>query len=109
MSQLTLEQSTQTKANLDFALLTPNSTSSIYSLTFSLPSYGQDTTVGGTASFMQGVANVNNLTGQTIIAVMRQGQTNLNSTGISSNAQVPDNPNPPIPQAPLIPAQPTYP
>ena len=58
---------------------------------------------------MQSVADLSNITGQAIIAVMRQGQTNLTSTGITSNAQVPDEPNPPIPQAPLLPAQPPYP
>lgn len=109
MSQLNLEKSTQAKANLDFALLTANDTQSIYSLAFSLPNYGQDTSVGGTAEFMQNVADMSNLTGQTIIAVMRQGQTNLEATGLSSNAQVPDNPNPPLPPAPLLPAQPPYP
>lgn len=109
MTQLDLESATQAKANLDFALLTPNSTTSIYSLVYSLPSYGQDTTVGGTASFMQSVANVNNITGQAIVAVMRQGQTTLGSTGITSNSQVPDQPDPPPPQATLTPAQPPYP
>lgn len=109
MNQLALEKSTQAKADLDFAALTPNSTSSVYSLVFSLPSYGQDTEVGGTASFMQNLADMNTLTGQTIIAVMRQGQTNLESTGITSTAQVPDNPNTPVPTAPLLPAQPPYP
>jgi hypothetical protein len=74
-----------------------------------LPDYGQDTSVGGTAAFMQGVADMSNITGQAVIAVMRQGQTNLASTGIASNAQVPDAPNPPLPQAPLLPAQPPYP
>jgi hypothetical protein len=109
MSQLALEKTTQAKADLDFALLTANSTSSIYSLVYSLPDYGQDTSVGGTAAFMQGVADLSNITGQAVIAVMRQGQTNLTSTGIASNAQVPDAPNPPIPPAPLLPAQPPYP
>lgn len=109
MSQLTLEATTQAQANLDWADLIANSTSSIYSLVFSLPNYGKDTTVGGMASFMQSVANVENLTGQTIIAVMRQGQTNLNSTGISTNDQVPAEAVPPLAQATLLPAQPTYP
>jgi hypothetical protein len=109
MSQLALEKTTQAKADLDFALLTANSTSSIYSLVYSLPDYGQDTSVGGTAAFMQGVADLSNITGQAVIAVMRQGQTNLTSTGIASNAQVPAEPNPPIPPAPLLPAQPPYP
>ena len=109
MSQLALEKSTQVKASLDFTQLTPNSTSSIYSLVFSLPQYGQDTTVGGMAQFMQAVADTSNLTGQAIVASMRQGQTNLPSTGIGGSSQVPADPIPPLPQAQLTPAQYPYP
>ena len=109
MSQLALEKSTQAKANLDFTQLTPNSTSSIYSFVFSLPQYGQDTTVGGMSQFIQSVADTSNLTGEAIIAALRQGQTNLPSTGIGGSSQIPSNPIPPLPQAQLIPAQYPYP
>lgn len=107
INQLILEQQTQAKANLTFSELTPNSTSSIYGLVFSLPSYGQDTVVGGMASYIQSVANLENLGGQSIVAVMREGQTNLNANGLSTTSSVPDNFIPPLAQANLIPA--TYP
>ena len=109
INQLIAEQQNQAKANLNFTQLTPNSTSSIYGLVFSLPNYGQDNVVGGMAQFMQSVANLSDLGGQAIVAAMREGQTNLNGTGLSTNASVPDNPIPPIPPAPLIPAQYPYP
>ena len=109
MNQLALEKSTQAKANLDFTQLTPNSTSSIYSLVFSLPQYGQDTTVGGMSQFIQAVADTSNLTGQAVIAVMRQGQTNLNASGIGGSSNIPADPNPPLAQAQLTPAQYPYP
>ena len=109
MNQLALEQSTQAKASLNFTQLTPNSTSSIYSFVFSLPQYGQDTTVGGMSQFIQGVADVSNLTGQAIIAVLRQGQTNLPSTGIGGSSQIPADPNPPLAKSQLTPAQYPYP
>lgn len=108
-NQTTTETLNQTKANLDFTQLTANSTSSIYSMVQSLPQYGQDTTEGGMAQFMQGVADKTTLTGQAIIAAMREGQSSLNSTGISSNAQVPAQPASPPPQAKLLPAQYPYP
>ena len=45
----------------------------------------------------------NNLGGQSITAVMRQGQTNLGSTGIVSDAQIPVAPSTPPPTATNIP------
>ena len=107
INQLILEKQTQAKANLDFTQLTPNDTSSIYGLVFALPDYGQQTQTGGMASFIQSVANLNNLGGQSVVATMREGQTKLTGTGIGTNTAVPDNAIPPIPQANLIPA--TYP
>jgi hypothetical protein len=109
ITQLSLEKTNQAKANLDFTQLTPNNTSSIYSLVFSLPQYGEDTAVGGMAQFIQAIADTSNLGGEAIIAVMRQGQTKLGTTGISSNSQVPAGPATPPQQAQLIPAQYPYP
>ena len=108
-NQLLTEKTNQRKATLDFANLTPNSTTSIYSLTMSLPSYGQDTTKNGTAQFIQSVANTQVLAGQAIIATMRQGQTNISTSAISTNANVPYTPATPPPQATLLPAQYPYP
>ena len=107
--QLNLEQSIQKDASINFANLESNSVSSIFSFVLSLPSYGQDTTVGGTAQFLESVADQTTIGGQAIIATMRQGQSNITSTGIRPSTSVPSNPNPPPPQANLSPAQPPYP
>lgn len=109
IAQLNLEKANQAKANLVFANLTPNCTQAVYSFVFSLPSYGQDSTVGGANQFLQAVAVMNNYGGQAIVGTLRQGQTNLGGTGVGSNANVPSNPNPPIPQAPLSKASYPYP
>jgi len=109
VNQLNLEKSIQTKATLNFANLVPNSTQSIYGFVLALPSYGQDTTVGGTAQFIQAVANTNNIGGQSIVASMRQGQSRVPGTGVGTNSNIPVAANPPEPQATLSPAQYPYP
>lgn len=109
IAQLNLEKAQQAKANLVFANLTPNCTQAVYSFVFSLPSYGQDSTVGGPNQFLQALAAMGNYGGQAIIGTLRQGQTNLGGSGVGSNAQVPSNPNPPIPQAPLSKSSYPYP
>ena len=109
VSQLLLEKSIQNKANLNFANLVPGSTESIYGFVFSLPGYGQDTSVGGAAQFIQSVANTTTLGGQAIVATMRQGQSNVSGTGISTNSNVPASPKPPPANAKLSVAQYPYP
>jgi hypothetical protein len=53
MTELTLEQTTQKKAGLDFTQLQGNNTPAIYGFVSSLPQYGQDTAVGGMNQFIQ--------------------------------------------------------
>jgi len=108
-TQLNLEKSIQASADIVFANLLPNSTSSIFSFVFSLPTYGQDTTVGGTAQFLEAAADKTTLGGEAIIATLRQGQSNVTSSSIKPSINVPSNPNPPPAQANLLPAQPPYP
>jgi hypothetical protein len=108
-TQLNLEKSIQASADINFANLIPNSTSSIYSFIFSLPTYGQDTTVGGTSQFIEAVADKTTIGGEAIIATLRQGQSNISSSAIKPSINVPANPNPPPAQATLLPAQPPYP
>ena len=105
-NQLVLEQNQQANANLNFSELQANSTSSIYGFIQSLPSYGADTTEGGTTQFLESVANLTDFTGQSIVASLRQtiNQTVLNAAGIQTNSNIPSDPNPPLPQANLIPA-----
>lgn len=102
---LTNEPINQAKANLVFAELTPNSQSSILSLIQSLPSFGEDTAVGGQAQFFELLADTSTLAGQCIIGLFRQGVTTgaLRSAGIYTNNNIPSDPNPPPPQADLGP------
>jgi hypothetical protein len=108
IAQLVKEKNLQAKANLDFTQLIANSQESIYGLVFGLPSYGQDTQVGGTAQFFESLAVMENLSGQIQVAVLRQGQTNISGTGVGTNNNVPAQGTPP-PQAPLSPSQYPYP
>jgi hypothetical protein len=107
--QINSEKSIQAQASVNFANLTPNSSSSIFGFVFSLPSYGQDTNVGGTAQFLEAVADKTTIGGQAIIATLRQGQSTLNSTGIKPSTNIPSTPSTPPEQANLLPAQPPYP
>ena len=108
-AQLNLEKTIQASADIVFANLMANSTSSIYGFVLSLPTYGQDTTVGGTSQFLEAVADKTTIGGEAIIATLRQGQSNITSSAIKPSINVPANPNPPPAQATLLPAQPPYP
>lgn len=108
-AQINSEKSIQTQAGVNFANLTPNSTSSIFSFVLSLPTYGQDTTVGGSAQLLEAVADKTTIGGQAIVATLRQGQSSLSATGIKPSTNIPSNPSTPPPQANLLPAQPPYP
>ena len=105
-AQVTLEQDLQTKAQIDFANLTPNSSSSVYSLITSLPYYGQQNEQGGLFQFWEGVSDLTTFTGQAVVAAMREGhnQPYLNNAGIQTNNHIPADPDPPIPTANLIPS-----
>ena len=103
--QLVLEQTQQANANLTFSDLVGNSKNAIYGFVFSLPTYGLDTAIGQINSFTQAVADQNTLTGQCVIASLRQAKNQqvLNATGIQTNSVVPPNQDPPPQQANLIP------
>jgi len=105
-NQVSTEKTYQAKAQIDFANLVANNSSTVYSLIYSLPTYGQQTETGGQAEFWQGVADQTTFTGQAIVGAMREGinQTYLNNAGITTNSTVPADANPPVAQANLIPA-----
>jgi hypothetical protein len=105
-AQVTQEKNLQAAAQIDFANLLPNNSLTVYSLVYSLPTYGRQTEQGGQAQFWEGVANINTFTGQAIVATLREGVnlSLLGNAGVQTNATVPDSPNPPIPPAPLIPS-----
>ena len=99
----------QKSATIDFANLSPGSNPSIYSFVLSLPQYGQDTAANGAFQYLESVADLTNLTGQTLVAALRQGQSNIATTGIATTSNVPVNPNPPPPEATLTKSQYPYP
>jgi hypothetical protein len=105
-AQLTREIGLQAQAGINYANLVPNSTSSMYSFIFTLPSTGRDTQAGGICQLVESVADYTSFTGQAVIACLREGrnQVALQSVGITTNADIPAEPNPPAPTANLIPS-----
>ena len=105
-AQVQQELSLQTAAGIDFANLIAVNNPTVYSLVYSLPTYGQEIEQGGLAQFWEGVANISTFTGQAVVAVLREGQNRalLATAGIQTNAVVPDTADPPQTPANLIPA-----
>jgi hypothetical protein len=106
-AQVVQEDNLQLAAEIDFANLIPNSSPTVYSLIYSLPSYGAQTQEGGLAQFWEGVANINTFTGQAVVATLREGinRSLLGNAGIQTNAVVPAAANPPQPTANLLSAE----
>jgi hypothetical protein len=104
--QLILENNLQVQADLNYGNLTANQRNSMYGFIFNLPSYGLDTKVGGTAQFIEGVADLTTFTGQAVVGSLREGrnQNALSLSGIYTNNNVPADPNPPLPEANLLPS-----
>jgi hypothetical protein len=104
--QISRENTLQATIPIDFANLLPNNNSSIYSLIYSLPTYGQQPEQGGLSQFWEGVANLSTFTGQAMVACLREGhnQVFLNNAGIATNSTIPADPIPPIAPANLIPS-----
>ena len=104
-TQVQQELALQTAAGIDFANLIAVNNPTVYSLVYSLPTYGQEIEQGGLAQFWEGVANISTFTGQAVVAVLREGQNRalLATAGIQTNALVPDTADPPLEPANLIP------
>ena len=104
--QITLEQTQLARAQIVFANLSVNDRGSIYGLIFNLPSLGLGTQIGGTAQFIEDVADLSTFTGQAVVACLREGrnQQALSGTGILTSSNIPAEENPPPPQATLIPS-----
>ena len=105
-AQVVQEHTLQTAAQIDFPNLIPNNSPTVYSLVYSLPTYGRQTEAGGMAQFWEGVADINTFTGQAVVATLREGVnlTFLGNAGIQTNSLVPSAPNPPLARANLIPS-----
>jgi hypothetical protein len=112
-AKITKETGFQARAGMDIGNVEGNSQTAIMSFVSSLPSYGLDTKVGGTAQYLENVANIDISTpvavaetsaGQSTVAVLREGRTTeaLNATGVSTAATTVDPiPSTPPPQAVL--------
>jgi len=89
-AQLEREKTNQTKAQIDFANLQPNATSSVLSFSSSLSSYGKDVEPGQAADYINSVADVSNQTGQAIIASMREARNiaALGAVGVPTDTQL---------------------
>lgn len=104
--QVSGEKTLQPIVNLNFAELQANSRTSIYGFVQSLTSYGAETEEGGVVWFLEAMADLSTQGGQAIIGCLREGrnQALLNSAGIVTNTRIPSAPNPPPPQAQLLPS-----
>ena len=104
--QVIQEQTLQINAQIDFGNLIANNNPTIYSLIYSLPTYGTQSESGGQAQFWEGVADISTFTGQAVIATLREGHNRvyLNNAGIQTNSAIPPDPTPPIPPANLLPS-----
>jgi hypothetical protein len=89
-AQLEREKTNQAKAQIDFANLQPNATSSVLSFASSLASYGKDVEPGQAADYINSVADVSNQTGQAIIASMREARNiaALGAVGVPTDTQL---------------------
>ena len=106
-NQLSTEKQFQVKATIDFSTAIGNSQATTQSMIFALPAYGLETKVGGTAEFLEAVANVDIAGGQAIVGCLREGRTQvaLNEAGVASANQISDTPTSVPPQADLIPSE----
>jgi hypothetical protein len=104
--QVVTEQTLQPIVNLNFANLQANNRNSIYSFIFNLPGYGNQTEQGGIAWFLEAMADLSSLGGEAVIGCLREGRnsTALSSAGIYTNTRIPSDPNPPPPEAELLPS-----
>jgi hypothetical protein len=105
-AQVVLEQNLQTASGIDFANLVAINNPTVYSLVYNFPTYGRQYEQGGAAQFWEGVANLSTFTGQAVVATLREGKNLavLGNAGVQTNTTVPDQANPPVPQANLIPS-----
>jgi hypothetical protein len=107
-TQLTGEVKLLTQAVIDIGNVQGNNQVAIMSFTSSLPGYGLDTKVGGSAQYLEDVAEITISAGQSTVATLREGRTTagLNAAGVGTAANaVESTPTTPPPQATLLPSK----
>lgn len=104
--QLAIEDTNRALANIDFANLEANAQSVTMSIVSNLHDIGLDTTEGGSAVFFENISDQSTLSGQSVIASMREGRNirRLNDIGITLDTQLPDTPTE-VTEAELLPSQ----
>jgi hypothetical protein len=107
-TQLTREAELLTRAVIDIGNVQGNNQVAIMSFASSLPGYGLDTKVGGSAQYLEEVAEIAVSAGQSTVATLREGRTTagLNAAGVGTAANaVESTPATPPPQATLLPSK----
>jgi hypothetical protein len=89
--QIEDEADFQVQAGVNFDDLPANNRFSVLSFVDSLPGYGIDNSPGGTADYLNTVADFGNLTGQAIIGSMREARNAvaLDQAGLGRSNQIP--------------------
>lgn len=105
-NEMVKEQDNRQKAGINLNELQGNTLSPIMNIVTSLHDLGLDVSRGGTAEFLENTANLASLSGQAVVASMREGRNIelLNQVGILLDTQIPAA-LPPAPRANLLPAQ----
>lgn len=105
-ARLVYEANNQSKASLVIPNMQAGDKLTVMSLITSLGSIGQNTEEGMSAQFFEEIANVTTLTGQSIIASLREGQNDaaMDAAGVEHDNTVPDLPTTEPPQAELLPS-----
>jgi hypothetical protein len=93
----------QGKAGIDWAAIPNNLELPTTVFVVSLDTYGQDTTEGGAAQFLESVANTAVQAGQALVGAMREGRNNeaLDAESIKHDNVIPEAPSTALPQATL--------
>jgi hypothetical protein len=105
-NHMTQEFVYQAQAGLSITDLQSGVTASTQGLVAALPGYGQDTESGGTAEFLEAVADLTTQGGQSLVAAMREGRVAavLKPLGVGLNNQVSSAPATTPTQASLLPS-----
>jgi len=105
-THMTREFAYQAKAGLSISALQSGVTASTQALAIALPGYGQDTESGGTAEFLEAVADLATQGGQSLVAAMREGRTAavLKPLGVGMNNEVSSAPETTPTRAALLPS-----
>jgi hypothetical protein len=89
---LSRQQNNQVTAELNFSELVPNNKTSVMSFTTNLHGYGLDVEPGDANQYLAAVANLSSLSGQSVIASLREGRNikSLQTAGLGVDTQLND-------------------